>query len=133
MSTVIADIVMIVHSFLIIGVLLGILISARYKRYRPFETIILLGAIIIWSLYSGCPLTYLEVWLREDSENSTALLEAGFIPYYFEHWFGLSISRTQLIIATYSTAAIFLALSIEWMSPWINFEIIKFRRLLKRR
>ncbi len=125
-----ANIVTVLHTILIVGVLVGILISVRYKRFRPIEAAVLLGAVIIWSLYGGCPLTYLENFLRTLSGYPLPLIETGFIPYYFSSWLGWSITNSQLTIATYVTAVIFLLVSIKWASPYINLEIIKIRKSL---
>jgi hypothetical protein len=127
-----ANIVMVLHVVLILSVFVGIAISIRYKRFRPIESFILLSAILIWSLYGGCPLTYLENYLRVYSGYPIPILEAGFIPYYFDKWFNFHITAYQLTVATYTTALVFLLTSIEWVSPFINFEIIKIRKYIHR-
>jgi hypothetical protein len=127
---ILANSVMIFHVFLILAVLIGILVSVRYKRFRPIEAIILLSSIIIWSIYGGCPLTYLENSLRIYAGNPTPLIQTGFISFYFDQWFNLPITNQQLTITTYITALIFFITSIKWLSPFINFEIIKIRKLL---
>lgn len=127
-----ANIIMTIHTVLILSVLIGILVSVRYKRFRPIESIILLSAILIWSVYGGCPLTYLEDSLRVSANNPLPIIEIGFIPYYFNEWFGLPITNHQLTIITYITAFIFFITSIEWLSPYVNFEILKIRKLLKK-
>jgi len=125
-----ADTVMVLHTILILGVLIGILASARFKRFRPLEAIILLLAIVVWSLYGGCPLTFLENSLRISAGHPLPLSEVGFIPFYFKYFFNLSITSYQLTVATYITALIFLLISIKWISPFINLEIIKIRKSL---
>ena len=125
-----ADAVMIIHATLIFLVLAGILISIRYKRFRPMESIALLSAVLVWSLYGGCPATYLENHLRILAGQPLPLAEIGFIPFYFDKWFNLSVTDFQLTIATYITALIFFLISVEWVSPYINIEIFKLRKAL---
>ena len=122
-----ATIVMVVHAVLIGAVFLGILVGARFKRFRPIETFVLLAAIVIWSIYGGCPLTSLEDFLRIQAGPPLPISETGFIPFYAYEWLRISISNSQITAITYITAAIFLALSIEWLSPYVNFELIKLR------
>jgi len=125
-----ANLVMVLHVILILSVLIGILVSVRYKRFRPFEATFLLLAVIIWSLYGGCPLTYIENSLRISAGHPLPISEIGFIPFYMDRWFNLPITNYQLKVATYITAIIFLFTSIEWASPYINPEIIKLRKSL---
>ncbi len=122
---------MVLHAVLIFSVMIGILVSVRYKRFRPFEAFFLLSAVVIWSIYGGCPLTYLEATLRQLAGHPLPLTEIGFIPFYFHTWFNITISSLQLIVATYVAAAVFFAISIEWVSPYINIEIIKIRKYIK--
>lgn len=126
-----ATAVMILHVMLIGAVFLGILAGARFKRFRPIETFILLAAIVIWSIYGGCPLTSLENFLRTRAGYPLPLSETGFIPFYAHEWFGLSISNPQITVITYIIATIFLAVSIEWLSPYINFELVRLRTLAR--
>jgi len=128
-----ANTVMIFHAILIVFVFVGILVSIRNKRFRPIESLILLSAIIIWSLYGGCPLTYLENSLRIQAGNPLPITEIGFIPFYVSRWFAFSVTDYQLTFATYLTAIIFFATSIEWLSPFVNPELVKIRRVIKHR
>lgn len=121
-----ADIVSISHALLIILVFIGIGVSVKVKRFRPIEAVLLLSAIVIWSLYGGCPLTTLEAYLRP--ELSEPLLKQGFIPYYLNNFFNLSISGAMVEIITYILALTFLALSFEWELPIIR-KFLKKRKL----
>ncbi len=128
-----ANLVMVIHIVLIGVVFIGILISIRYKRFRPIESLILLAAIVIWSLYAGCPLTHLENHLRISAGTPLPLTEIGFIPYYLNQWLSFSITDSQLTLATYTIAALFLITSVEWLSPFVNPEIVKIRKILGRK
>lgn len=126
-SLLFANIITVIHSFLIIFVLAGILLSIRYKRFRLIESCILLLTILIWSLYGGCPLTYLENHLRIAAGAEIPLTKEGFIPYYVNSWFGIPISNDQLIIITYITASVFVLISIDWLSGYINIRMPRIR------
>ncbi len=125
-----ANFVTVFHATLIFCAFAGILISVRYKRFRPIESIIIIGAIVVWSLYGGCPLTSLENWLRMHAGNPLPIADIGFIPFYFHKWFGLSVTDHQFIMTTYILAAIFIVMSIEWLSPFVNPELVKIRKSL---
>ena len=125
-----ANIVMVVHVFLILCLLFSILVSARFKKFRPLESGILLLVIVIWSLYEGCPLTYLENTLRVAASHPLPIGEMGFIPYYLYAWLGLSITNQELVLTTYITAFLFFLVSIEWISPYVNVEFIRIRKFL---
>jgi Protein of Unknown function (DUF2784) len=125
-----ADIVMVFHAAMIVSVFLGILFSVRYKRFRPLESIILLSAIVIWSLYGGCPLTYAENYLRISAGNPLPLVDVGFISFYLNNWFGLMMTDHTVVLITYVIVAVFFAISIEWLSPYLNIEIVKLRKYL---
>lgn len=115
-----ADVILVVHAILIIGVFVGILLSVIYKRFRPIEASLLLIAIVVWSVYGGCPLTSLENYLRIQGGNPLPLMEIGFIPYYLKQWFNLQMSGQAITVATYVVALVFVGLTIEWEWPLIK-------------
>ncbi len=128
-----ADIVMFIHAAMVIAVFLGILVSVRYKKFRPVESAILLTLIIIWSLYGGCPLTSLENYLRIQAENPIPLMEVGFIPFYLIKWLKIPMTNAQITIATYVTVLVFFAMSVEWLNTLVNPQIFKLRKFLKEK
>ncbi|MDP2650957.1 MAG: DUF2784 family protein, partial [bacterium] len=75
-----ADIVALSHLSIIILVFIGILVSIRFKRFRPFETAFLVVAIVLWSIYGNCPLTILEEHFRTLAGNPSGITSIGFIP-----------------------------------------------------
>ena len=125
MYDVIADGVMLAHAALIIAVLFGIAISVKYKRYRPVEAGILLMAVVIWSLYEGCPLTFVEDYYRNQTPTPIHLAETGFIPYYLNDWVGINLSNRGVEILTYSTAVVFLLLTVDWEFPILKKAFLK--------
>ena len=113
-----ANIVALSHGLLILIVLGGIFLSIRIKRYRPIEALLLILAVIIWSLYGGCPLTTLENYLRTIAGSPAPMLVTdGFIPYYLIRFFDWRISGDTITILTYALVFVFLVLSIEWEIP----------------
>ncbi|MGD0884000.1 MAG: DUF2784 domain-containing protein [Thermodesulfovibrionales bacterium] len=99
-----ADVVVIVHFlwivFLICGVFLG-------RRYRPVRIIHLAGlsfAVIIELFGWYCPLTHLEVWLRERYGSSSSY-SGSFIVHYIEKLVYLELSPALIFVATLAIAA----------------------------
>ena len=125
-----ANSVMIFHAVLILTVLIGIAASIKYKRYRPVEALILLGAVVIWSLYKGCPLTFLEDYLRSYTTTPIRLAEIGFIPYYLKAWFGLGLSNRNVELLTYAASSAFMILTIDWELPVLK-KLFKKKQLKK--
>ncbi len=121
------------HATLLFCVFIGILISARYKRFRPMEALFFLGFIVAWSIYGGCPLTNLEWSLRLHTLNPTNINEVGFIPFYYEKLTGHAVSRYTVALSTYTTAFLFFLVSVEWASPIVNMELFKLRESIKKR
>ena len=132
MHSMAADLIMIIHTILIVLVFLGILLSIKYKRFRPVEALFLLTAVVIWSIYGACPLTTLENYYRNLSGYPIPLMEVGFIPYYFDKWLGLNISTDLITILTYAVAALFLVLTIEWEIPLIKRLKLKYYKASDR-
>lgn len=110
-----ADVVTFIHVASIVLVLAGIPLSVEHKKLRPFEIILLLGTIFLWSLYGNCPFTILEAHLRGGAVGA-ALLQKGFIPYYLGT-FGLAVNSKLVHLTIYTIAIIFLILCAEWEWP----------------
>lgn len=120
-----ANIVTIFHAGLIIFVFLGILLGLKIRWFRPIESLFLLTAVVVWSIFGGCPLTYLEHYLRLHTENPIPLSQTGFIPYYAYQWFGVQISNMALVILTYATAGLFLVVDVKWLLPSFTKSLLK--------
>ncbi|MBX4195695.1 DUF2784 family protein [Candidatus Parcubacteria bacterium] len=130
---VLANLTAITHIVLVFAVLAGILISIRYKRFRPWEAAAVLIVIVFWSLYGNCPLTLVESHFRDLAGHSLPLLvQKGFLPYYINKFLSLNLPGPVIGRFTYFVGGIFFLASIEWLSPYINFEIFKLRRLLRK-
>lgn len=126
----IANVLTIIHAVLIISVFVGIFLSIRIKRFRPFEALILLTAIVIWSLYGACPLTTVEAYFRDQAgQDTTSLNQTGFIAHYIYTWFNLLLSPKIVTLFTYGLAVLFLVLTLEWELPLLK----KLRRLIHKK
>lgn len=96
---ILADIVVFIHFlwilFLIFGAFLG-------TRYRPIKILHISGfAFAVISQIFGwhCPLTYLEVWLRE-RHNPVLSYTGSFIIHYLEKMIHIEISRWIVLALT---------------------------------
>jgi hypothetical protein len=94
-----ADTVVLIHFLWILFLLLGALWGRRKQLVKILHISGLAFACIIqiWSWY--CPLTYLEVWLRE-KHDSALIYKGSFIIHYVEKIVYLEISRYLIFIFT---------------------------------
>jgi hypothetical protein len=80
MHNVLADIVMVIHFAFVLFVLFGALLALRW----PIVKWVHIPSVVwsIWIQFTGgfCPLTPLEIWLREKSGEGG--YDTGFIEYY---------------------------------------------------
>ena len=82
----------ITHASAIILVIIGLLVSFRYKRFRPWEAGILLTTVVLWSYYGNCPLTIVEQYFRDLAGQNANLTSVGFLPYYANKLLNVSFS-----------------------------------------
>jgi len=132
MYSFLADATAITHIAIIAAVLVGLLVSFRYKRFRPWEAVALISVIILWSYYGNCPLTIVEQYFRDHAGEITNLTDVGFLPYYTNKLFALSISSRLVQRVTFFTGGTFFAASIEWLAPFFHMEIFHMRKVLKK-
>jgi hypothetical protein len=125
-----ADATAVTHITVVVLVLVGILVSIRYKRFRPWESLVLVVIVLLWSVYGNCPLTLVEEHFRELAGNPTLITAKGFLPFYAQKIFGFSLKSSTIVKSTYFTGGIFTLASVEWISPYLNVELFKLRRLL---
>lgn len=125
-----ADATAVTHITIIVAVLVGLLISFRYKRFRPWEAGILIAVVILWSYYGNCPLTILEQHWRElAGETGVNLTSVGFLPYYANKLMNIELTSRLVQQSTFFTGGIFFAASIDWLAPFFHMEIFKMRRM----
>lgn len=127
-----ADYTAITHATIITAVVLGLLVSFRYKRFRPWEAGALVAVVIFWSYYGNCPLTILEQYFRDQADQQANLTSVGFLPYYAQRLLNISFSSKMIQHATFFTGGALFIASLEWLSPVMHLELFKFRKFLKR-
>ena len=127
-----ADATALTHFLTIIFVVVGLLVSFRYKRFRPWEAGILIVVVILWSYYGNCPLTILEQHLRDLAGEQSNIASVGFLPYYFNKILAIDFPSRIVQRFTFFTGGALFAASIEWLSPYMHFHLFHLRRSLKR-
>src|SRR3989344_7341683 len=80
------------HFIIIIAVILGLLISFRYRRFRPWEAFALLTIVVLWSYYGNCPLTILEERFHTLAGSPSGITNIGFLPYYANKLLNIQLS-----------------------------------------
>ncbi len=102
---ILADIVVIVHFLWILFLIFGVLWGIRNSRVRDVHLFGWVFAIILQAFDWYCPLTYLEIWLRE--RHDPALSYSGsFIPHYLEKIIYTDLSPGLILVASIFLAGI---------------------------
>ena len=127
-----ANLTAVTHISTIILVIVGLLVSFRYKRFRPWEAGTLLAVVVLWSYYGNCPLTIIEQHFRDLAGQDTNLTSVGFLPYYADKFLNYSLSSRTVQKFTFFTGGTIFTASIEWLSPYFHFHLFHFRRSLKK-
>jgi hypothetical protein len=120
------------HFSIIVAVILGLLISFRYKRFRPWEAGALLSIVLLWSYYGNCPLTILEEKLRILAGAPSRITDVGFLPFYANRFLGVAITSRVVQRSTFFTGGAMFTASIEWLRPYLHFHLFGLRRELRR-
>lgn len=128
-----ADTTAIVHFSIIVLVIVGLLVSFRYRRFRPWEAGALVVIVVLWSYYGNCPLTILEQYWRElAGESGVKLTDVGFLPYYADKVLGIALSSKLIQRTTFFTGGAIFAASIEWLAPYFHFHLFSMRRSVRK-
>jgi len=77
----------------------GVLIGVRYKLFRIIHIAGLGLALIIQIFGWFCPLTYLEIWLRQKHDSSLSYT-GSFIIHYIEKIVYIELSPTIILVFT---------------------------------
>ncbi len=126
-----ADTTAIVHFTIIVAVIIGLLVSFRYRRFRPWEAGALVLIVVLWSYYGNCPLTILEQYWREMAGEAPNLTDVGFLPYYANRILGIGLSSRVVQRSTFFTGGAIFTASLDWLSPYLHFHLFGFRRFVK--
>ncbi|MDP2641797.1 MAG: DUF2784 family protein [bacterium] len=130
--TFLADATAVTHFTIIVAVIVGLLVSFRYKRFRPWEALALVSIVVLWSYYGNCPLTIVEEKLRVLAGTPTGITNIGFLPFYANKLLGISFTSSLIQRTTFFTGGAFFAASIEWLSPYFHFHLFHFRRTFRK-
>ncbi|MFZ2484474.1 MAG: DUF2784 family protein [Minisyncoccia bacterium] len=121
-----------IHFAILLAVVVGLLVSFRYKRFRPWEAGALVSIVILWSYYGNCPLTIIEEHFRTLAGSPSGITNVGFLPYYANKLISLDISSRLVQKTTFFTGGAIFVSSIEWLAPVMHMEIFKIRKIVHR-
>ncbi len=127
-----ADVTAVTHVAVIVAVVVGLLVSFRYKRFRPWEALLLISIGLLWTYYGNCPLAILEQYLREQAGQSTNITSLGFTTYYFQKLLGMDVPSKIVQQSTFFSGAMFFGASIEWFAPFFHREVFVVKRGVRR-
>jgi hypothetical protein len=127
-----ADATAVTHFTIIVAVLVGLLISFRYRRFRPWEAGALILIVVLWSYYGNCPLTILEEKLRTMAGAPSGITNIGFLPFYAAKIFNVNFTSRLVQRTTFFTGGALFAASIEWLAPYFHFHLFSFRRTVRK-
>ena len=127
-----ADITAYTHIFILVAVVIGLLLSFRYKRLRPWEAGIVIVIVVLWSYFGNCPLAILEQYLRDLAGQKVNINALGFTSYYANKLFGLEIPSRVVQRYTFFTAGVLFSGSFKTFAPIMHFELFKIRKTLKK-
>jgi hypothetical protein len=97
--SVIADIVVLVHFLWIVFLIIGAVAGVRYRAVKIVHLAALAFAFVIQIFGWYCPLTHLEIWLR--NRHDPGLSYAGsFIAHYLEKIVYLDVSYNTIFVLT---------------------------------
>jgi uncharacterized membrane protein len=94
-----ADFVVLVHFLWIIFLIFGVFIGRKYRAIKIFHIAGLGFSVVMQILGWYCPLTYLEIWLRQ--KHAPLLSYSGsFIVYYMEKLIYIKIAPWIIFVLT---------------------------------
>lgn len=96
---ILADFVVLIHLCWIIFLIGGVLLGRKYRVIGIFHIGGLLLAIFLQSFGWYCPLTYLEIWLREKHDPSI-IYKGSFIIHYVEKIVYINLTRETVFVLT---------------------------------
>jgi hypothetical protein len=94
---ILADIVVIIHFLWVLFLIFGVFLGRKSKVAKVTHMCGLGFALIIQLLQLYCPLTYLEVWLRERHDPSLSY-SGSFIVFYIEKLVYVDLSRSSIFV-----------------------------------
>ncbi len=95
-----ADAVVFFHFLWILFLIFGFAFGRKSKKIKLFHIGGLFFAIFIQAFDFYCPLTYLEVFLRQ-KHDPQGVYAGSFIIYYLEKLIYMEVSRVVIVIVTF--------------------------------
>jgi Protein of Unknown function (DUF2784) len=96
-----AVVVAVLHGFVVAFMVSGPLLALRWPRVLFLHVPVALAIVALYTTGSDCPLTTLELWLREGAGEPA--YEGGFIGHYVTEPLGFPIRDTVTQIGVYGT------------------------------
>ena len=127
-----ADTTAVIHFLIIVAVIVGLLVSFRYRRFRPWEAGALILIVLLWSYYGNCPLTIVEEKLRILAGAPSGITNVGFLPFYANKLLGISVASSLVQRTTFFTGGAIFTASLEWLAPYLHFHLFSFRRMFRK-
>ena len=102
---ILADFVVLVHFCWIIFLIAGVFLGRGYRHVRIFHIAGLLFAVLLQVFGWYCPLTYVEIWLREKHDPSITY-KGSFIIHYVEKLVYVELTREIVFVLTLMLVAV---------------------------
>jgi hypothetical protein len=114
-----ADIAVGAHLLWIVFIIFGALPGRRWLIARLLHLGSIIFSVLLQLFEWVCPLTYLEVWLREQQARATGYSNT-FIGHYLEEVVYLDVSRVHIFIGTLFVIGFSLWLYAPWKRPFFR-------------
>ena len=99
-----ANAVAVLHAAVVLLMLTGSLLALRWPRLLPFQAVVALTVLALAVAGESCPLTDLELWLREQA--GVPAYSGGFLGHYITEPLGHPIEATSTQVAIYATGIV---------------------------
>ena len=97
-----ACVVAVLHGLLVALMVTGSLLALRWPRVLWAHVPVALAILVLYATNSDCPLTALELWLREQAGEPR--YRGGFLGHYVTEPMGFPIRATSTQVGIYVTA-----------------------------
>jgi len=99
-----AAVVAVLHGLAVAFMVTGSLLALRWPRVLWVHVPVALAILVLYATNSDCPLTTVELWLREGAGE--AAYPGGFLGHYVTEPMGFPIRATSTQIGIYVTALV---------------------------
>src|SRR5215218_337325 len=99
-----AAVVAVLHGLAVAFMVTGSLLALRWPRVLWVHVPVALAILVLYATNSDCPLTTVELWLREGAGE--AAYPGGFLGHYVTEPMGFPIRATSTQVGIYVTALV---------------------------